>query len=61
LSSEFVCATYLGASRHYTAAKLEHHGKQCRLTITPMGRTALALGGKAKTSRVTAPASAAAG
>jgi hypothetical protein len=48
LSSEFVCATYLGASRHYTAAKLEHHGKQCRLTITPMGRTALALGGKAK-------------
>ena len=28
--------------------RIESHGKQCRLTITPMGRTALALGSKEK-------------
>jgi hypothetical protein len=45
IKANVAARTELGASGYL---RIEPHGKQCRLTITPMGRTALALGGKDK-------------
>ena len=45
IKANVAARTELGASGYL---RIEPHGKQCRLTITPMGRTALALGGKEK-------------
>jgi hypothetical protein len=43
IKANVAARTELGASGYL---RIEPHGKQCRLTITPMGRTALALGSK---------------
>ena len=45
MKANVAARTELGASGYL---RMEPHGKQCRLTITPMCRTALALGGKDK-------------
>ena len=45
IKANVAARTELGASGYL---RIEPHGKQCRLTITPMGRTALALGSKEK-------------
>jgi hypothetical protein len=44
IKANVAARTELGVSGYL----IESHGKQCRLTITPMGRTALALGSKEK-------------
>ena len=43
IKADVAARTELGVSGYL---RIEPHGKQCRLTITPMGRTALALGSK---------------
>ena len=45
IKANVAARTELGVSGYL---RIESHGKQCRLTITPMGRTALALGSKEK-------------
>jgi hypothetical protein len=45
IKANVAARTELGVSGYL---RIEPHGKQCRLTITPMGRTALALGSKEK-------------
>src|SRR3954454_24802665 len=57
IKANVAARTELGVSGYL---RIESHGKQCRLTITPMGRTALALGSKEKPVE-SPPLSAAAG